>query len=354
MARLISVLPRDYIEIAEFLSQYEGWSETAEFWLDEFHVWWDENPFLSDGMERGWILREEQKVVGFIGVTPSPFQLFGVETIVFNGTAGYVLPKYRNQSLQLFTKFISYAKDSILFNSQPSDKVVKIIRKLRFNPIPRSTCKQSLIFFNFEKILKVKLGQTILTKTLIKVISPLLAMIQSMRLKKPDIEDMNNIKRVREADSTFDELWERTKHIYPNTNVRNSKTINWQCFKNKRKEKVVLGYYQKDQLLGYVICKDARMQDVRIFECTDYWVCPHSDQVMNALINAVHFYALEESYDCVLLPHFNLQLENICHERGLFSMANKNRREYFKVKPEWYEKINESNSYFVAQGDRAL
>jgi hypothetical protein len=354
MAQLLSVLPKNYKEIAGFLLQYKGWSYPAEYWLNGFQVWWDENPAFSEDMERGWVLRDKQKIVGFMGLIPSLFQIFGKQIVVFNATTWYVNPQYRSESLQFLIKSINYAKNSIYFYTTPSDRALKIIQKLRFHSIPRSTCKRSFIIIDFEKVLKVKLGQSILNKFVIKIISPLLAIAQSIRLKKTNLEEINRVKRIRKADSTFDDLWERTKHIFPTTNIRNAETINWYCFNNNEYEKVVFGYYLSGQLLGYVICQDPRVKSVSFLECSDYWVSPDASQVTHALINAVYNYAFEKKYDCILFPHFNLQLENIFNEMGLFSMEDKNNNEYFKIKPEWFKKINDSNSYFAIQGDRGI
>jgi hypothetical protein len=354
MAKLLSVLPGNYKEIADFLIQYKVWSNSAEFWLNGFHAWWDNNPTFSECMERGWILRDKQKIVGFMGLIPSPFQISGKEVVVFNATTWYVHPDYRSESFQLLIKSIKYTKDSIYFYTTPSDRAIKILQKLRFHSIPRSTSKRSFIIIDFEKVLKVKFGQSILHKFAIKITSPFLAIIQSIRLKKTDLEKINRVKRIRKADSTFDDLWERTKHIFPTTNIRNAEAINWYCFNNKEYEKVVLGYYLNDQLLGYLILKNPRLKSMNILECSDYWVSPDATQVTHALINAAYNYTFENKYDCILFPHFNLQLENIFNEIGLFSMEDKNNSEYFKIKPEWFEKINDSNSYFAVQGDRAI
>ena len=354
MAKLLTVLPENYNELAGFLLENEGWPYSKDFSLKGFQVWWDENPAFSGNMERGWILRDKQKIVGFMGLIPSPFQIFGKEIVVINATTWFVHPEYRSESLQFLIKSINYAKDSIYFVTTPSDRVVEILKKLRFHSIPRSTCKRSFIIIDFENVLKAKLGQSILNKFTAKIISPFLAITQSIRLKKTTLEEINRVKRIRKADSTFDDLWEKTKHVFPTTNIRNAETINWCCFNSNQNEKVVFGYYLNGQLLGYVIFKDPRLKSMNILECSDLWVFPDASQATHALINAAYNYGLEKKYDCILFPHFNLKLESAFNKVGLFSMEDKNCNEYFKIKPEWFEKINDSNSYFVIQGDRAI
>jgi hypothetical protein len=305
-------------------------------------------------MERGWILRDEQVIVGFMGIIPSRFQIFRKEIVVFNATTWYVHPDYRSESLQILIKSINYTKGSIYFYTTPSDRAIKILQKLRFHPIPRSTRKRSFIVIDFEKVLKVKLGQSILNKFVIKIASPFFEIVQSIRMKKTNLEEINRVKRIRKADSTFDDLWERTKHIFSTTNIRNAENINWYCFNSNECEKVVLGYYLNGQLLGYAIFQDARSKSLNILECSDYWVPPDASKVTYALINAVYNYGSEKNYDCILFPHYNLQLENTFNGMGLFSMEDKSNAEYFKLEPEWFEKINDSNTYFATQGDRAI
>ena len=46
---------KDYGALALFLEKKTEGVDTS-FWIDRFTCWWDENPAMSDDVERGWIL----------------------------------------------------------------------------------------------------------------------------------------------------------------------------------------------------------------------------------------------------------------------------------------------------------
>ncbi len=127
-----------YDELIEFLSNFEDETRDSEFWRSRLYFWWDQNPAFSDKIERGWVLtrNDNNKIVGFIGNIPTFFHFQGKKIIVFNATSWRVNNKYRNQSLSLIFKSVGYSKNSLQFDTTPSDDVINILNSLKFQQFP--------------------------------------------------------------------------------------------------------------------------------------------------------------------------------------------------------------------------
>jgi hypothetical protein len=78
-----------------------------------------------------------------------------------------------------------------------------------------------------------------------------------------------HVQPIERADRRFDELWERTRYLYANTNIRTSEIINWYCFDNQFFNKIVFGYFIHDRLFGYVIFVDDKESNA--LRCFDLW-----------------------------------------------------------------------------------
>lgn len=357
MAELFTATPADYEELASFLAHFYPETESQTFWLSNFHFWWDNNPAFEPGFERGWLLRENGAIVGFLGSIPTCFQLDGQNMTVFNSTTWRVLPEARQQSMNLLSKLLMASRQSILFNTTPNDEVILILKALKFQAIPGSTGDyRSLVIINFEKVALSKLGHRPGKKIAAKLAAPLLNLIQRVRLRNLPQATSLQVKQITEADTSFDQLWSRTKDLYPNTNLRTAEVINWCCFQNKGLEKIAFGCYNQDQLLGFAIFAPrlSKRHNLNILECLDLWLDPSESTMMSALIEAASRYAHTHALDLVSFPHFNSQMGQQFNQLGLFqTKAEKN--EYLKASPRLARHLTPETSYFVGlQGDAGL
>jgi hypothetical protein len=357
MAELFTVTPADYQELALFLAGFHPETESQTFWLNNFHFWWDDNPAFENGFERGWLLRENGNIVGFLGSIPTCFQLGGQSMTVFNSTTWRVLPQARNQSVNLLMKLLNASKHSILFNTTPNQEVTQILKALKFQLIPGlADYRRSLLIVNFEKVLSSKLGNSPARKVLAKLLAPSLRLIQGFRLRKLNEAELIGVKQITTADASFDQLWLRTKDLYPNTNIRTAEIINWVCFKKQDLTKLSFGCYRDDQLLGYTIfeTKLSKKHSLKILECVDLWLDPAESHLLQALVRAAKNYARQNSIDLISFPHFNNQIDIYFSRLGLLYMKSE-RNEYLKANPRLAQDLTAENSYFVGlQGDAGL
>lgn len=357
MAELFTVTPADYHAAASFLAGFQTETESQALWLSHFQFWWDDNPAFSNGLERGWLLREDGQIVGFLGSIPTCFQLGGQSLTVFNSTTWRVLPQARQQSMNLLSRLLSAAKHSIVFNTTPNEEVTKILKALKFHPIPGlAEDRRSIAIINFEKVFLSKLGRRLPWKILARTSGPLLHLLQQFRLKNWAKSNSLRVQPISQADTTFDQLWLRTRDLYPNTNLRTADIINWYCFKNKNLEKTALGCYKNDQLFGYALfeTKFSNRHQLNILECLDLWIDPAESRVVEALVEAALNYARKHAIELVSFPHFNTPLDQYLSRLGLFQTKFE-RNEYLKASPQLARQLTPENSYFVGlQGDTGL
>jgi len=373
MIQIVSLTPKEYGEASIFLES-QNKKRDAPFWQQRFKFWWDQNPAL-DGHNntRGWIIKEENNVVGFIGNIPTQFQLFNKEVLAFNGTNLVIAPEYRKYSIKLFLNQVNYSP--IVFMTTPSDHTIPIFSTFKIPLLPRGTntkyYNKSIIILNFGNLLKKKSSNSFkstgINKYSLKILEKLMILpvlgnglifglnsffniYQSIKAYKLKCTDNWEIKQITHADSSFDELWERTKQLYPNTNIRTSDVINWYLSQTNRKI-ILFGGYLNNKLMGYILCKvyDSKM------ECIDLWIDPVQIGILDAFIQKVKEYSKKEGISLLIFPHFNRQLGEEYIRRGLITIAFDERKDYFKLNCSNNEEINENNSYFVGlQGDHDL
>ncbi|HKE57272.1 MAG TPA: GNAT family N-acetyltransferase [Pyrinomonadaceae bacterium] len=71
--------------------------------------------------------------------------------------------------------------------------------------------------------------------------------------KKLALQGNGTIREVEEFDDSFDQLWRDASEQWPCAVVRGSRFLEWQFKRQPGKKFEVLGYYEKDRLLGYVV-----------------------------------------------------------------------------------------------------
>ena len=73
-------------------------------WQRRMNYWWDENPFSSASPERGWVLRHEGTLAGFMALIPAAYAVGGTFTPAMNASTWCVAETHRNASLPMLMK----------------------------------------------------------------------------------------------------------------------------------------------------------------------------------------------------------------------------------------------------------
>ena len=86
MAKLRLVTPEDYGALCAMLSAFHWEGMTPMPWEERLRHWWEGNPAFHPDWERGWVLDDGEKLVGFLGSVPRRVALDGQVTLSANAT----------------------------------------------------------------------------------------------------------------------------------------------------------------------------------------------------------------------------------------------------------------------------
>ncbi len=122
--------PESRRELAAFLATMFPTENDAEHWLKRLAFWWDENPYAALHSCRGWVLREAEQIVGFIGTIPSAYSQAGQREPAMSATTWAVHPDHRREAGLMGLKFHRLGRELILVDSTPSPNVQTILTQL--------------------------------------------------------------------------------------------------------------------------------------------------------------------------------------------------------------------------------
>jgi hypothetical protein len=362
MVELRPIDTDDYPGIAQFHSTWFSQQDEPAFWRRQFRFWWDDNPAWTGGVKRGWILVNEGTVVGFIGNIPTRFQYMGRETTVFNMTTWKVLPAFRAHSISLIAVLVEYAKETLLFNTTPTSPVARILESLQFKRVPRASEGLSVVVVDVRRYLRANCGQKFLVSPLLRAAThPILVLYQRLRHRRMVYDRRYPVQTATSADGSFDDLWERTKTLYPNTNLRNADTLGWWCFNPAGPGLKLFCCRREDRLVGFMVLS---IRDRRCLECLDLWYDPAHRAAYGNLLIAACRYAGENGLETVVIPNFNPVIERVNRGFGLLQMKKGKGKfqirygwgtQYYRHGPAAGGVLTADNSYFTSlQGDAGL
>jgi hypothetical protein len=360
MADVTVLKPGEYEELASFMAGFPGVkARSAAAWLDRLRAWWDLNPAFDDAFPRGWLLRDQGRIAGFFGSLPLRMQLAGRDATVFAATSWRVLPEHRGKSLRLKLRQLQEHKQELHFSTTPRDDLVPLLQRLGYRQIDRGqeADSQSQFILDCEKFWRVRFGETSLGPGIAKLAAPALAAVQSVRTRGFKSSAPAEVRDLSRADEAFDDLWQRTRRRWANTNVRTAEMINWYCFAVQPSNRKLLASYRNGTLLGFMVLLIKDEPGRKFAECVDVWIDPAAGEgaVLAGLVAKAVECARRESYERVLFPHFNSRTAGLYGGLGLLRGPAWKKREYVKGPPELMRTITRDNSYFVrAQGDYGL
>lgn len=121
-------------EIARWLVQHGPDRMNASDWLRRLAYWWDTNPFSSATAERGWVLRHEGMLAGFMALIPSAYAVHGAFTPAVNVSTWCVAEVHRNASLPMLMKLRRLAATMPMADTTPSTDVQVMLQKSGWTP----------------------------------------------------------------------------------------------------------------------------------------------------------------------------------------------------------------------------
>lgn len=110
-------------ELISFLSQQFVEASDTGLWQKRLRHWWDENPHAKESLLRGWVLRNEETLVGFLGVIPTAYALNGQPVPSLIATSWVIVPEHRNAGLAMAMQLKRASQTHLLLDTTPSQEV---------------------------------------------------------------------------------------------------------------------------------------------------------------------------------------------------------------------------------------
>ncbi len=116
-------------ELVTWLAATDTDSMEREGWLRRLAHWWDENPFASLRNERGWVLRNEGQIVGFLGLIPTCYAVNGLPAPAFIASTWRIDEEHRNASLPMLMRFRRLSSENIVSDTTPTPRVRDLLER---------------------------------------------------------------------------------------------------------------------------------------------------------------------------------------------------------------------------------
>jgi hypothetical protein len=124
--------PSARAELVPFLMrQFQGEGACdADQWLHRLAYWWDENPFADAHPCRGWLLRDADVVVGFLGVIPTWYEdACGTPVPALIATSWAVAEAHRHAALPMGMMLQRAGRDCVMVDSTPIPEVQRLLQR---------------------------------------------------------------------------------------------------------------------------------------------------------------------------------------------------------------------------------
>ena len=121
--------PQARAELIPWLVATEPSPLNAETWGKRLAHWWDQNPFASLRDERGWVLRHESRIVGFMALIPACYAVNGRPVAALIASSWRIDEAHRNASLPMLMKLRRLAADSLIADTTPTPEVQALLQR---------------------------------------------------------------------------------------------------------------------------------------------------------------------------------------------------------------------------------
>ena len=110
------------------MAQFQGEGACPEpQWRSRLAFWWDENPFAHAHPCRGWVLRDGDRLVGYLGVIPTFYEASGELVPAWIATSWAVEEAHRHAALPMGMMLQRQGRERVMVDTTPSPEVQKLL-----------------------------------------------------------------------------------------------------------------------------------------------------------------------------------------------------------------------------------
>ncbi|MCD6115432.1 GNAT family N-acetyltransferase [bacterium] len=267
----------------------------------EYYKWkYETNPYREPV---AWVAESKNRIVGLMSAIPRMLWINGREVLVAESGDTFVDPDFRggNIFLRLAQKVYSDCNERG-FNficGIPNPVSYPVITKI-FMYKPLFICKSLVRPLNFDMIIQKKIPVNAISKLLGMGIKKIYNTIWSINK-----DDSVFIKQAENADSVFDQLWEKNSMFLNYGFVKDSKYLKWRFFDNPDEYKI-FNLSEHGETIGWISLKFSTVVGFTFAQIVDYLLPKEKHKVyIRSIINfcadtGVDFAEIWAVYDSML------------------------------------------------------
>ncbi|MGH9881456.1 MAG: GNAT family N-acetyltransferase, partial [Pyrinomonadaceae bacterium] len=213
------------------------------FW--EWHFL--ESPYVTPDKMPVWVVKNGEQIIGQLAAIPVELKVGGVQTRAMWILDFIVHHDYRGRGLG--KRLVRAAEEfcplclGVNTNEQTAPLLLKSLGWVIVGKIPR----YSKLLFPGNALREVSQF-----KPLRQLINLCYAPLRPQLAERAANED-DRLQNVEQFDSSFDTLWQEASGQWPCAVVRDSGMLKWQYTQQPGKQFDVLGFYENNRLVGYVV-----------------------------------------------------------------------------------------------------
>lgn len=319
--------------LIRFLSGFENDTEGQDVWRSRLSFWWEENPFYAEGLPRGWVLRTEKEIVGFLGVIITDYIYEGRTYKALNATTWRVFKAHRAQSMSLFLEFYKYKNNYILFDTTPNDTVAKVLQFCEFKVNSR--------VLNMFFPLKRRSRGNIFDMSIDLLHNAYHLLLPNGECRVVNIEES---VKLQEVPDRYREFLVKNK---------NYEYLRWFCRKNPSRR--LIGCFNKNnELSSFAVIERALIKNRDVLRIIDYFIGDDDGKEILSIVNYIcsnsHIFTDGDHLRFLILTTF---LNNeIIIKKAFFLFSKKGSARLYYTLPDELKESRVLN--YISDGDFAL
>lgn len=259
---------------------------------EEWEHMWTGNPVCrkSPDWPIGWVVRDQGKIVGFLGNIPLSYNFKGRE-ILASGLHSFALkPSHRGLGLLLLNRLLEFAPEVEYFvGSTANLNSSEVLDRIGVNRIPVGDWQNSSFWItNYNGFVRSAISKKGLPDSLAGAGSAALRLYEKVS-KMPWPDQKYELKQAQEFDSRFDIFWNELQEEYPDRLLANRSRdhLQWHFNYSLHQDRAwVVTYEQDARIAAYAIFHRQDYREIKLqrLRLVDYQSLPGFEGILTSML----------------------------------------------------------------------
>jgi len=308
------------------------------------------NPYNMDGMSSGYVLTQQNSVVGLIGQFALPIKIGPRKTTGYAACDFFVDEDFRPYGLLLAGKFWGDTRPSVLFSTSVNSRSSNIHKKfggkdLEIGHISTIRVidyrKAAGVFFNYKKGI-LEAPSEITNSLSLSFLKSLFKYSFKTFPSELTVSPLNNFNK------EFDEFWEENSDNCEVSVVRDKSYLTWRYSNYPLAGiKIFAAYDRNGRLSGFTVLKKSSSSPLCNITIEELFTRPDDYTVQSTLIKTAIDYSKKEAAVILAATNSNSSLNTFLQKKLFFEMKSVNSKYLYKfngVPPK-------NNRWYTSAGD---